>query len=247
MYHYTYKLTLPSTGEYYFGSRTCNVHPMYDNYLGSMVTWKPDKTKLIKEIIKLDFDNRNACIQHERELIIKHKNDVLNKNSYIPDVGFHTVGTGVYIDNNGKAYRVHKDDELVKNGTLRPFWEGRTHTNESKLKMRISAIGRKDSLKTKLKKSKSLTGLKKSEEHKKNISKSKQGENNSMYGQTGDKHPRSKTILQFDLEMNFIKEWPNGRIAAKELNISYAALNNCCRNITKSSAGFIWKFKNSTN
>lgn len=243
MYHYTYKLILPSTGEYYFGSRSCKVHPIKDNYMGSMVTWKPDKSKLVKEIIRSDFDTRTDCIQHERELIIKHKDDVFNKNSHIPGSGFHTVGTGVYIDNNGKAYRAYKNDELVKNGTLRPFWEGRTHTDESKRKMRTAAVGRKDSLETKLKKSKSLTGVKKSKEHRINISKAQQGKNNNMYGRVGNKHPRSKPVIQFDLEMNFIKEWPNASLAAKQLNISYTAINNCCRNNKGTSAGFIWKYK----
>jgi hypothetical protein len=243
MYHYTYKLTLPSTKEYYFGSRSCKVHPLLDKYMGSMITWKPDKTQLKKEILRFDFNNREECIEHERNLIIEHKDNLLNKNANIPGIGFHTVGVGVYIDNNGKAYRAHKNDELVKNGTLKPFWQGRTHTAESKRKMHDAAIGREDSLETKLKKSKSLTGLKKSKEHRKNISKAQCGKNNNMYGRTGDKHPRSKTIIQFDLQMNFIKEWSNASLAAKELNISYAALNNCCRNNKGTSAGYIWKYK----
>lgn len=243
MYHYTYKLTLPATEEYYFGSRTCIVHPLLDNYMGSMITWKPDKSQLKKEILRSDFNNREECIEHERNLILEHKDDPLNRNANIPGIRFHTVGVGVYIDNNGKAYRAHKDDELVLNGTLKPFWQGRTHTDETKRKMRQAAVGRVDSLETKLKKSKSLTGLKKSKEHKKNISKAKRGENNSMYGRIGDKHPRSKPVIQFDLEMNFIKEWSNASLAAKELNISYSSLNNCCRNNKGTSAGYIWKYK----
>ena len=49
MYHYVYKLELPETKEYYFGSRTSKVEPIKDiYYLGSMKTWKPDKKKLVK-------------------------------------------------------------------------------------------------------------------------------------------------------------------------------------------------------
>ena len=52
MYHYVYKLELPETKEYYFGSRTSKVEPIKDvYYLGSMKSWKPDKKKLVKTII----------------------------------------------------------------------------------------------------------------------------------------------------------------------------------------------------
>lgn len=186
MYHYTYKLTHIETKEYYFGSRSCKVHPLLDEYMGSMITWKPDKSKLKKELIRFDFNERYECISHERDLIIEHKNDPLNKNANIPGLGFHTVNLGVFIDENGKAYRAHKDDILVKNGTLRPFWEGRTHSEESKSKMSGSARNRNMSEEAKAvrnqKMSESASGVKKSEEHKKNIALAKVGANNPMYG-----------------------------------------------------------------
>jgi group I intron endonuclease len=53
----------------------------------------------------------------------------------------------------------------------------------------------------------------------------------------------SKHIIQYDLKGNFIKEWDNGKIASKELNISYTSINHCCNNKTITSGGYIWKFK----
>ena len=50
-------------------------------------------------------------------------------------------------------------------------------------------------------------------------------------------------VLQFDLNGNFIKEWPNGRIASKELNIRRSYIYKCCNNQTKSTSGYIWKWK----
>jgi hypothetical protein len=60
-----------------------------------------------------------------------------------------------------------------------------------------------------------------------------------------DKSAESKRIavLQYDLNMNFIKEWRSGIDAANELNINYKSLNLVLRGKTKSSGGFFWKYK----
>lgn len=50
-------------------------------------------------------------------------------------------------------------------------------------------------------------------------------------------------VLQFDLNGNFIKEWPNGRIASKQLNIRKSYIYKCCNNQIKSTNGYIWKWK----
>jgi hypothetical protein len=91
--------------------------------------------------------------------------------------------------------------------------------------------------------SKSMKGIKRSDETKKNISKAKTGSKNHMFGITGYNNKRSKPIEQYDLEGNFIKEWPNGLIVSKELNIRYVGVNNCCLGRIKTSGGFRWNFK----
>jgi len=53
----------------------------------------------------------------------------------------------------------------------------------------------------------------------------------------------SKNIIQYDLNGNPIKEWISGKIASKELNITYTGINNCCLGRTKSSGKFKWSFK----
>jgi hypothetical protein len=55
---------------------------------------------------------------------------------------------------------------------------------------------------------------------------------------------QKKSIIQYDIQGNIIKEWESGKDAARELNINYKGINNCLRNKSKSSAGFIWKYKN---
>ena len=59
------------------------------------------------------------------------------------------------------------------------------------------------------------------------------------------KHLTSKPVLQFDLEGNFIKEWPSQISAAKALGITQGNISNCCNDThkTKGAGGFIWQFK----
>lgn len=186
MYHYTYRLEHIETGEFYYGSRSCKVHPSLDCYMGSMKNWKPDKSKLEKSIIRFDFDSREECIKQERELIIKDRKNVLNRNRHIPGIGFNTAGLGLFVDDNGKIYRVSIDDELVKNGILKQFWEGRKHTEEAKSHMSNSAKHRKiNEINEKTRResiSHTLEGKKKTKTHSENISKAKIGDKNPMFG-----------------------------------------------------------------
>jgi hypothetical protein len=51
-------------------------------------------------------------------------------------------------------------------------------------------------------------------------------------------------VLQYDLQGNFIKEWPSQIEATKYLNKTGHGIGACCRGKQKSSYGYIWKFKN---
>ncbi len=50
-------------------------------------------------------------------------------------------------------------------------------------------------------------------------------------------------ILQYDLSGNFIKEYKSATEAAKLLNIRNVPISNCLRGRSKTSYGFIWKYK----
>jgi hypothetical protein len=52
----------------------------------------------------------------------------------------------------------------------------------------------------------------------------------------------TKKIIQYDLQMNKIKEFTSQMEASKELKICYTGISNCCRNKQKTAAGFIFKF-----
>jgi hypothetical protein len=51
-------------------------------------------------------------------------------------------------------------------------------------------------------------------------------------------------VLQYDLEGNFIKEWPSQIEAAKFLNKTGDGIGACCRGRQKKAYSYIWKFKN---
>lgn len=54
----------------------------------------------------------------------------------------------------------------------------------------------------------------------------------------------NKPILQFDLNGNFIKEYESITQASKELNNSLNNISQCCLGRSRTSKGYIFKFKN---
>ncbi len=52
-----------------------------------------------------------------------------------------------------------------------------------------------------------------------------------------------KPVLQYDLNMNFIKEWKSIKSASKELKINSGHIGQVCMNKRNSIGGFKWKYK----
>lgn len=57
------------------------------------------------------------------------------------------------------------------------------------------------------------------------------------------KNFNNKIIHQFDINGNFIKEWPSAREVERELKILSSAISCCLKKKTKTSGGYIWKYK----
>ena len=81
------------------------------------------------------------------------------------------------------------------------------------------------------------------DEEQANNSLTKEHNSNAKKGKYGKEHPRSKPVLQFDLNGNFIKEWECATQVEKELGISHCHICQCCQNKRKSAGGYIWKYK----
>ena len=63
-------------------------------------------------------------------------------------------------------------------------------------------------------------------------------------GKYGKKHHRSKPIIQYDKEGNFIKEWDCANDVERVLGISNKHIGSVCLRKRKSCGGYIWKYKN---
>ena len=59
----------------------------------------------------------------------------------------------------------------------------------------------------------------------------------------GKEHSKSKSINQYDVEGNFIKEWESLTQASRELNINLIYISNVCRGKQRVAGGYKWKFK----
>lgn len=118
MYHYVYRVEHIEDNHFYIGSRSCECHPTMDPYLGSMSVWRPDKTKLKKEILKDDFETRDAAIEFEAEKIKEFIENPLNENYHIPNAGYHTKGTVTVKDHAGNILQVSINDPKYLSGEL---------------------------------------------------------------------------------------------------------------------------------
>ena len=54
---------------------------------------------------------------------------------------------------------------------------------------------------------------------------------------------KSKPVLQFTKDGEFVKEWKSTHDVERNLNYSQGNISQCCNGIRNSSNGFIWKFK----
>jgi len=166
--HYTYKVTLPETGEYYIGVRSCKCLPEEDTYKGSMCSWKVDKSKLVKEIYTT-FKSRELANEWERLAIETCIDEPLNRNYHIPSVGYHVFGLkgkkpGKPSWNKGIS---HSEEHKRKLSIARQKRIIPPFTEEHKRKISESNKGKKASEKTRKLLSESHKGIKQSEESKK--------------------------------------------------------------------------------
>jgi len=56
-------------------------------------------------------------------------------------------------------------------------------------------------------------------------------------------YKKGKTIIQYDLYNNFIKEWLSVSEAAKYVNISVSGISCVLKKKQKSAGGFVWRYK----
>jgi hypothetical protein len=100
---------------------------------------------------------------------------------------------------------------------------GKTHSEESKKKI-----------------SQSLTGKVRSKEHCESIRKSKLG----IIVSDETKAKKSKPVLQYDLQGNFIAKYFGIKEAARKVGISDSLIIDVCKGKYPQGKGFVWKYEN---
>jgi len=70
------------------------------------------------------------------------------------------------------------------------------------------------------------------------------GKKGSFSGKFNSEHNRSKPVFQYDLNKNFIKEYPCAREAGRQLGLIYNSICEVCRgNRAKTCGGFIFSYE----
>lgn len=59
--------------------------------------------------------------------------------------------------------------------------------------------------------------------------------------------PKSKTVYQYDINGNFIKEFKSVREASRLLNIYHSHISRCCNGYYRHTNGFIFRYEKSDN
>jgi len=92
-----------------------------------------------------------------------------------------------------------------------------------------------------------------SDETRKKISKSLSGENNFNYGKhfseehkkklsESNKEPQCLSVIQCDLDGNFIQEYKSLLEASIQTGINQSSIGKCCKGYYKKSGNYIWKY-----
>jgi len=216
-----YKTTNKINGKIYIGQDKND----RKNYFGSGYIIK----NAIKKYGKSNFtkDILEVC-NNEKELNDREYFWIKFFDSKNPKIGYNIKDGGGYVGNklDIHANRINILKKISENhadvsGDKNPMY-GKKHSDESKKNMSINT---KNTFKNNpnLIKNHSITMKEKSK-----------GRNNSNYNPT--------EVLQYDLEMNFIKEWKD-LFSIKEEGFNSKLISQCCRGRYKNSHGFIWKFK----
>lgn len=123
----------------------------------------------------------------------------------------------------------HKNTVRNDNRVCNLRWtdtKGNNNNPITKQHQAASSTGRKQSKETIEKRVSKLRNKQLSDFHKKKISEGKY-----------------KTILQFTLDGEFVKEWSSGKEISEVLGFSKGIISMCCNGKRKQAYGYIWRFK----
>lgn len=232
-----YKITSPSN-KVYIG-QTTNYAKRYSAYKNHKCKRQP---KLYNSLNKYGFEN------HKIELVLECLEIELNYYERYYQEHYNSVLDGLNLrytattDKSGLMSNETKQkmsnarkgivfsDEWKEN--LSKVWKGRKHSEETKLKMSLASKGKP-----------------KSPEHIAKMIASQKGKKREKRSEATKlllslNNGKSRVVLQYDLDMNFIAEYRSVMEACRQLGVS-RNISACCLGKLKQSGGFIWRYKNS--
>lgn len=151
MFYYTYITRLIDSDRYYVGRHQSKKHPEYDKYYGSgkWVRSIKDKSKLYKKVIAF-YDNEILLLDAERLLIHEHIHATNCMNMNENPVGFSSK------NNPSKSVErklINKNRMLLNNPMT-----GKTHSEETKQRIRIHSLKQVHTEERRKKQSNSMKG-----------------------------------------------------------------------------------------
>lgn len=163
------------------------------------------------------------------------------------------------VHNEKYGYNTKPTDPFNKSGSSAEAIEktrkaliGRKLSLETRKKLSDAHKGKIISAETKLKHSIAAKGRKASEETRKKLSIYRY--NNPLRSFIGKRHPEKlmkqiankikKPVIQYDLNMKFIKIWESATDVYKQLGISSQNIGSCCNFNRKQAGGYLWRYKN---
>jgi len=173
-----------------------------------------DDTKLIRSFKKYGVNN------HKFEIIEECSKEFLNiKEKYWVNF-YNSIKEGLNIEEggNGKSMSDKTKQKISKAKTNHECYKN----SDRNRKISEKLIGREKTWKK---------------------GKEKQGKKQTEEFQSHLRQLHCKEIIQYDLENNFIKEWPSIKTAADELNIHRESIGSVLRNKAKTAGKYKWKYK----
>jgi len=215
-------------------------------YVGSTIDIKRRKYQYKKNYFKAQIKIHRSIEKYGWE---KHQFDIIwegNHKEMLKNEAIMGYKLNVLADFNlnlrlpkldSEPYCFSKEARLKMSNSAK----GKIISKETRMKISNFHSGKITSSITRQKMSNSQTGKKMSFISKQKMSEAKKGKPISIETKMKISNFHSKSILQFDLQNNLIKEWKSAAEAAKVLFLHASHIRNCCLNKRKTHANFIWK------
>lgn len=231
-----YKITSPS-GNIYIG-QSIDLKRRIARYKSNIKASK-GQTKLNRSFSKYGIDS------HKFEIVELCLQKYLNNMERYYQDKFNSIDNGLnlrYTATNDKSGKMSKEsvDKMIhyKRNLPDEVREKLREIGKKKNKM-PTMLGKHHSEETKRKIGEGNKGKVYTQETKDKIRNSKIG----MEVPIEVRIKKSKAVLQYDLNMNFIAEYYSCREATRQTGVHNGDLINCCKGVYKQSGGFIWHYK----